>query len=131
MANYRVDSRGVVANLQKYKTSLPEGAVQAMYTALKAGVATAQALSPVDTGKLRDSIKYNAVNEGKAKVSGSISAYAENTVGKDYARYQEAGFTDKQGSWHEGKRFMLAGRVEAERVLNEEVRKQTARRLKE
>jgi hypothetical protein len=128
--NYSVDARGVRANLQRMYKTLPENAERAMDKALNAGVRKAKSLAPVKTGKLKKSIKKGRLVRGTGRISGTFTAYAENKSGKDYSQYQEGGFTDRAGNWHEGKRFMLAGRKRAEEVLLEESKKQIRRMTK-
>jgi hypothetical protein len=129
--NFYVDSSGVRANLQRMYKTLPVEAERAMDKALNAGVRVAKADVRRDTLKLMKSIKKNPIKKGKGRISGTFSAYAENTSGKDYAGYQEEGFTHwKSGEWIEGTHYIRNGRRRAETVLLEESKKQIRRLAK-
>lgn len=118
MSGYYVDARGVRANLNNLAKNMPKGCEEALEKAVKAGIRSARYNVPKDTHKLKESIKEgNRVKIGGKMYSASFKAYAENTSGKDYARYQESGWTDKANRFHEGKFYMLKARKKAEKVF--------------
>lgn len=129
--NFTVDARGVRANLQRMYKTLPVDAERAMDKAMNAGVRVAKAEVRKDTRKLMRSIKKQKIVKGKGRISGMITAYAENKKGKDYARYQEKGFTHyRTGQWIEGTHYIYKGMKRAEKVLLDESKKQIRKMIK-
>lgn len=125
--SYKVDARGVRANLQRMHKGIPDVAEKAMIKAMGEGQRTAIKFARRKTGALQLSIKRD-VKTGKGRVSGTLKAYVLNKKGKDYARYQELGFRHwKSGQFIEGTHFIEMGRKVAERVFKKEL----DRRMKE
>lgn len=118
MLSYKIDSTGVQKMLTKMRIEVPEKIVEAVDEALYAGISSAKFLAPKDTHKLEDSIWIDEKpkNEGNV-VSGSYKALARNKKGHNYGYYQETGWKDRGGTYHEGKYYMERSKNKAEKIF--------------
>lgn len=122
MLRYNFDSKGVEKALQEMRIEMPTKIVDAVDKAIDSGIKSAKYLVPKDTRKLKNSI----VKDGKTKVdalgvTGSYSALATNPRnGHNYGFYQEVGWTDSKGRFHEGKFYMKRSKEKAEKVFIKE-----------
>ena len=118
MLSYQIHSESVEKMLNKMRTELPEKIVEAVDTDIEAGVASAKYLVPKDTRKLKNSIaKEGATKKEGNVVRGSYKAIATNKKGHNYGFYQETGWTDSKGRFHEGKFYMKKSKDKAEKVF--------------
>ena len=118
MLRYEIHSESVERMFNKMRLELPDKIVEAVYTAIVAGVTSAKYLVPKDTRKLKNSIaKEGATKVQGNVVTGSYKAIATNRKGHNYGFYQETGWTDSKGRWHEGKFYMKKSKDKAEKVF--------------
>lgn len=118
MLRYEIHSESVEKMFNKMRLELPSKIVEAVDTAIDAGVASAKYLVPKDTRKLTNSIaKEGATKVQGTVVKGSYKAIATNKKGHNYGFYQETGWTDKKGVWHEGKFYMKRSKDKAEKAF--------------
>ena len=128
MLSYSVDSKGVQRMLQKMATEMPSEIQSCMTKSLEGGVKSAKSYVPKDTLKLMRSIQVDGKVRRRGNIiAGSYSARANNSKGKNYGVYQEAGWTDKSGSFHEGRFYMLKSKAKAEKVFVRECNKALGR----
>ena len=118
MLRYQIDSKGVEKMLNEMRIEMPSRIVEAVDTAIDAGVNSAKYLAPKDTGKLKTSIAKDARTKVEGfMVTGSYKALARNRKGHNYGFYQEAGWTDAKGVYHEGRYYMKRSKDKAEKVF--------------
>lgn len=118
MLKYSIDAEGVLKNLEAMQKQCPKEILGAVQEALEAGVSSAKYLVPKDTLKLMQSIEIDEKpRESSGTITGSYSAIALNSNGKNYGFYQEVGFVDKKGTFHEGRFYMLGSKIKAEKVF--------------
>lgn len=118
MLRYQIDSAGVEKMLNEMRIEMPDRIVEAVDTAIVAGVNSAKYLVPKDTGKLKVSIaKDERTKVQGTVVTGSYKALATNKKGHNYGFYQEAGWTDSKGRFHEGRFYMKKSKDKAEKVF--------------
>lgn len=118
MLKYQIDSKGVEKMLNEMRIEMPDRIAEAVDTAVEAGVSSAKYLVPVDTRKLKTSIAKDEKTKVQGfMVTGSYKALARNGKGHNYGFYQEAGWTDKKGRYHEGRYFMKRSKDKAEKAF--------------
>ena len=131
MLSYSVDSKGVQRVLQKMATEMPTEIQSCVSKALQSGVSSAKTYVPKDTLKLMRSIQVDGKVRRRGNIiAGSYSARANNSKGKNYGAYQEAGWTDKSGRFHEGRFYMMKSKLKAEKVLVRECNKALGRYMR-
>ncbi len=124
MLSYSIDSKGVLKALDNIRVQCPNEMQGVVGKALDAGVKSARYNVPKDTRKLMRSIKIDdRARKFGAKIHGSYSARANNSKGKNYGVYQETGWHDKNGAFHEGRYYMKRSKDKAEKVLVNEANK--------
>lgn len=117
MLRYQIDSSRVEKMLDKMKKEIPDEIVGAVDDAIKAGVNSAKYLVPIKTGKLKRGIyKDEPTKKEGDLITGSYCAEAYRKE-HNYGFYQEAGWTDRAGNYHEGKYYMKRSKVKAEKVF--------------
>lgn len=103
--------------LNQMKKEMPDKLEEAVDTAIEAGIASAQYLVPKDTRKLKRGIYKDEPTKKKGDlVTGSYCAEAYRKE-HNYGYYQETGWTDRNGRWHEGKFYMKRSKNKAEKVF--------------
>lgn len=118
MLRYQIDSTKVEKMLNEMRTEMPDKIVDAVDSAIDAGIKSAKYLVPKDTHKLKLSIDKDEKTRVEGfMVTGSYKALARNKKGHNYGFYQETGWTDKLGRWHEGKYYMKRSKDKAEKVF--------------
>lgn len=118
MLNYQIDSKGVEKMLNEMRMDMPDKIVEAVDSAIDAGVNSAKYLVPKDTRKLKTSIAKDSKTKVEGfMVTGSYKALARNKKGHNYGFYQEAGWTDRAGNYHEGRFYMKRSKDKAEKVF--------------
>jgi hypothetical protein len=82
-----------------------------LYRAAKQGEQVAKANAPIgDTGILQRSIHLEKKGPYLYQI---VASTQDEGADREYAGYQEFGWTDRGGIWHEGRGFMRAGVQEA------------------
>lgn len=76
-----------------------------LYQASKVIKDTSRDLAPEKTGAL----KRGHIMEKAGPYTYNVWADTHSETGRDYGGYQEFGYHDRGGNWHEGRRFMRRG----------------------
>lgn len=82
-----------------------------LYQAAKTTKETSQTLAPVNKREspTRGALKRGHIMEKAASYTWNVWVDTASETGRDYAGYQEFGYHDRGGNWHEGRYFMRRG----------------------
>jgi hypothetical protein len=97
-----LDDAQVKLNLKAFSVSLTPTIKGSLNKALKAPIWSAKALAPIDTGELKTTIRSKIFSVEPDLIDFAIGSDAKDRYGRNYAIYQEVGFTSKKGRWIPG-----------------------------